>query len=99
MRAWVRLIEPSDVVGWMFFIHYVDDLGTILGNPDALPTTMDLASDQKPYFYLHKKLAPPSGATKIAIGFYRGNTVLRADKGVRDWDGKRVLLPLALSAP
>jgi hypothetical protein len=87
---------PSE---WFFFVHLVDAVGTILANTGVRLADHQRRLAEQP-FRLQSLSVPlvATGATAIAFGIYRveaGQAVtLAADRGDRDWDNRRVLVPL-----
>jgi hypothetical protein len=86
---------------WFFFVHLVDAVGTILANTGVRLADHQRRLAEQP-FRLQSLSVPlvATGATAIAFGIYRveaGQAVtLAADRGDRDWDNRRVLVPLPL---
>ncbi len=94
LRMWLRPTTKLNDDNWAVLVHLIDATGEAVGNRDLALETIDASPPGKPYSYVHIKFVPPKSTAKIAIGIYRGQTVLPADKGERDWGGKRVLLTL-----
>ena len=98
VRIWWKPLAAINKQDWAFFIHSIDDEGKILqdnyvalsfnGSPSSL--------DERVLF---KKIAfkGPSGngTHRLAVGVVRpGQPPLTADKGIRDWNNSRVIVPL-----
>jgi len=82
--------------GWIFFIHAIDDQGNIVVNKQISFDIQDQASPDETIRFntISFATAPREAARRLAVGFYRpGLGQLRADKGVRDWNGGRVIVP------
>lgn len=85
---------------WRLFGHLVDANGNILGNADSSFLTAPAPSPEKPLrLYTLTYPTRPPGAVAVALGFLlpKGETMdfLIAGAGNRDWDGKRVIVPLS----
>lgn len=76
--------------------HFVDGAGKIVGQSDH-PQDRARASVSADMLW-HDVIPIPAskarGATAVAVGFLRESEWLPADRGTRDWDGRRLLIPL-----
>jgi len=82
---------------WYMFFHLVDQSGKILCNLSLPLGKYSPPSDNRRWRYgsLTFEHPLPSEATALAFGiFHPDHEFLMPDKGVRDWGGKRVVLPL-----
>jgi hypothetical protein len=95
LSIWWRRMDHSDDRQWYMFFHLVDSRGKPLS-----VETMRLATgkppDQKHPIVLDVLTFPvPVGTTSIAVGIYNDQGVfLIPDHGTRDWNNRRMLLPL-----
>ncbi len=97
---WWKREKESPPGEWFFFAHLVDAGGEILANVGVRLADFGGYAAERPYRFdsLTVRL-PPGGAPKaIAFGVYRAEAgradTLVADSGNRDWDNRRVLVPL-----
>lgn len=79
---------------WTNAVHLVDGAGSILGQADYF-----LAGAEAGDLWLETVLIPrdrlPATMTQLAIAVYAGSArPLPVDKGTRDWEGRRLLLPI-----
>jgi hypothetical protein len=96
VRIWWRPLPGLKERGWIFFIHAIDDQGNIVVNKQISFDIQDQASPDETIRFntISFATAPREAARRLAVGFYRpGLGQLRADKGVRDWNGGRVIVP------
>jgi hypothetical protein len=96
VRIWWRPMPGLKERGWIFFIHSIDDQGNIVVNRQMSLDIQDPASPDETIRFNTITFASASreAARRLAVGFYRpGLGQLRADKGVRDWNGGRVIVP------
>ena len=81
------------------FFHLVDQSGKILHNLSLPLDKYDPPFDNRRWRYGSVTFDQPipNEATSLAFGIFRpinGNEFLKPDKGVRDWGGIRVLVPI-----
>jgi peptidoglycan/LPS O-acetylase OafA/YrhL len=83
---------------YLVAVHVVNGAGTILSQADY---PQDVARTEVPAGAVWRDVVVISSerlrdASAVAIGVFRQEplTVLRADRGPRDWDGHRLLLPI-----
>jgi len=95
VRIWWRPLPGLKERDWIFFIHVIDDQGSIvLNNQIPLAPGDQSAQDELMRFNTISFPSPArADATRLAVGFYRGDQKLVADRGVRDWNGGRVIVP------
>jgi hypothetical protein len=78
-------------------VHFVDDSGKILAQSD-FPQDVGRASVMPGDEWVDHVFVPAeklAGALKVAIALYApGRDMLIIDRGPRDWDQHRLLLPL-----
>ena len=102
VKFWVETAPETLGKGWRLFGHLTNAAGDILANaetplvPDAGP------APEKPIRYYTMTYAlNPQGATTLAFGVLRPNgqslDFLTAAQGPSDWEGRRLILPLAAS--
>jgi hypothetical protein len=98
LHLWWRSLSDDAGNGWKLFIHELDSKGNILSNHEIDLRGETQCSAESP---LHTSVVtfPTSSSPLvygIGMGFFRstptGLALLRADKGVRDLDNRRVLI-------
>jgi len=99
VRFWWRPLSPPLVEkDWYLFIHSIDDEGKGISNNSVSLHFFHPLSSSNDEFLLNQitiKNPDGNGVHQLGIGFYRPNqTPLIADKGTRDWDNHRVIIPL-----
>jgi len=96
VRLWWKPLSPLPEHDWALFIHSIDDEGKILlANHVSVVFDRSLSSSDGTVLFEQLTFKNPAGSRKLAIGFVRPNQPLPvADKGTRDWDGRRVIVPL-----
>jgi len=98
VRFWWKPLSPLAENDWVLFLQSIDDEGKIIINNSALTRfNQSLASLDGTFLFGQISFKNPAwnGAHRLAVGFYRPNQTLpTADKGVRDWDNQRVIVPL-----
>jgi len=98
VRFWWRPLSPLLERDWVLFIHSIDNEGKIVVNNQALIYFNRSFSSLNGTFLFEQitlKNSVINGTHRLAIGFVRPNqTPLIADKGTRDWDNRRVIIPL-----
>ena len=81
---------------WVLFIHSIDNKGRIVVN-NAIPLPARYPPPRDPTIRFELIVlgrAPLDGSTRLALGFYRPDgSKLMADRGERDWNGMRVIIP------
>lgn len=97
---WTPIGEKMPCGEWFLFVHLIDEGGAILINT-AVKLPSDLRSPSPRQFrssIATVQVEPGVAPKAIAFGFYRsqGNRAetLQANKGRRDWEDHRVILPL-----
>ncbi len=91
--------QPGDSGPWFLFAHLIDDKGTIIANNQIkLLSAVSPVEGKSIRLYTLAYSSRPTGAVKIAFGFFRpaGKDLafLTADSGTRDWENRRLILPL-----
>jgi hypothetical protein len=99
MNIWLRSDLDAHDGDWNMLIHTLNARNVAISNRDMALGTPEAAPEDRPFWYFHQKFTPPRGATRVAIGMYRGQTMLSADRGERDNGGTRLLVDLPASAP
>ena len=93
--AW-RCVSAA-VLDRLVAVHFVDDSGKILAQAD-FPQDVGRASVMAGAEWVDRVFAPQeklAGAVKVAIALYTpGQDLVIIDRGPRDWDQHRLLLPL-----
>lgn len=92
LKVWLRVKQDFSGDGWVMLVHILDAKHDAIANRDMALGSIEQGELEAPYRYFRSRYVLPKDARWIAIGFYRGSTLLAADKGERDWDGKRLLL-------
>lgn len=92
LKVWLRAKQEFSGDSWVMLVHIMDNKHAALVNRDMALGLIEQGPPETPYWFLRSKFVLPKDARWVAIGFYRGSTLLAADKGERDWDGKRLLL-------
>jgi hypothetical protein len=86
--------------GWFFFAHLIDDTGATIANVGVQLSDRGSYAVARPFRFESLTVPLPAGATPkaIAFGIYRAEAsradTLVADRGNRDWDNHRVVVPL-----
>jgi hypothetical protein len=100
VRLWWKPLPALKESNWFFFIHSIDDQGKIVLNNQIPLDTLDArnqsSQDERIRFdMITFASAPGEASARLAVGFYRPDlSMLAADKGTRDWNGTRVIVPL-----
>ncbi len=97
VRIWWRPLAPLSEHDWALFIHSIDDEGKIMLSVHV-PVRFDRSPSSLNGAVLLDRITfrnpAASGPRRLAIGFVRPNqALLVADKGTRDWDNRRVIVP------
>jgi len=96
LRVWWRPARTLEEHDWVLFIHSIDDKGRIVVN-NAIPLPARYPPPRDPAIRFELIVlgrAPLDGSTRLALGFYRPDgSKLMADRGERDWNGMRVIIP------
>jgi hypothetical protein len=85
---------------WFFFAHAIDASGAMVVNASVPLTENDSYSPQAPLRFDSLSIQVPaiSAAKAVAFGIYRAEAdradTLVADSGNRDWNNRRVVVPL-----
>lgn len=98
VRFWWKPLVDQLEHDWILFIHSIDSAGNIVVNNSAiLHFNRSLLPPDGVYLSESITFRSPvkNGTKRIAVGFARPNQELPiADKGVRDWDNRRVIVEL-----
>lgn len=96
VRVWWRPMPGLKEIDWIFFVHSVDADGNIRQAHQIQLGARDQALRDGSIHMNRITFADPSRekSDQLAIGFYRPDEILVADSGTRDWNGKRVVVPL-----
>ena len=98
VRFWWKPLLTLSEQDWVFFIHLIDDAGNIvLNNAAMIYFKHPLSSLDGSYLFDQVTFKNPAGngTQRLAVGFYRPNQKMPiADKGTRDWDNRRIIVPL-----
>lgn len=98
VRFWWKPLSPMPEHDWAFFIHSIDDEGKII-QANGVPIRYDRSLSSLGGAVLFDQITflntAGNGVRRLAVGFVRPNeAALVADKGTRDWDNRRVIVPL-----
>jgi hypothetical protein len=98
-RVWWEPLRESDRFPWFLFIHAVDDSGKIIANTHIELSPKSPEDSQHFVRFSEMLFSVPQfrGIHRIALGIWRPqpqDEKLNADAGDRDWDGRRVLIPI-----
>jgi hypothetical protein len=99
MRLWWQATQEYKGE-WNFFCHIIDDNGTILDNYAIPLRGLTPPSKERPIHFDTATFDSPSiaHAYGVAVGIYKAGSdlfILKADRGTRDWTGRRLILPFA----
>ena len=97
--AWRSRIDQPHI--YTNAIHLVDASGAILAQQDygqQTGTPAKMGQMWKEHVSLSASKLQPS-MTSIALAVYRGTDVLAIDKGITDWGGRRLIIPLPECQP
>jgi hypothetical protein len=98
VRFWWKPLTPLLEKNWFLFIHSIDDQGKIVfNNQVSTRFTRPLSSLDGEFLSEQITFKNPqrNGTHRLAIGFYRPNQPSPiANKGTRDWNNQRVIIPL-----
>ena len=97
VRLWWRPLPALRETDWVLFVHSIDDAGEmVLANYLQLNTRAERAHGTATRFdMITFRTSPRDQTHRLAIGFVRPNqTPLVADKGPRDWNGMRLIVPM-----
>ena len=100
VRIWWRPMPGMKERDWVFFVHSIDDQGKILLDHYLELGIRDQSSRDGAFRSgtITFSSPPREKSGRLAIGFVRPNqSALVADKGDRDWDGARVIVPALAS--
>ncbi len=94
LNLWLRPHVADD--DWAVLVHLTDARGNPIVDRDIALGPLEPSPVPTASRYVTTSFTPPDDVTQVAIGLYRGKgeTILRADRGPRDWGDVRVLLPL-----
>ena len=100
VRFWWKPLSPELGSDWRLFSHSIDGEGNIKLN-NEVPLKMRLPKQSgETVLYDQATIKKPvlNGAQRLAFGFFRLNqgtiALLTADRGTRDWDNRRVIVPI-----
>jgi hypothetical protein len=98
VSVWWQPLPDLKERDWAFFIHLIDGQGKILLN-NQIPFYFDGSAQSKDrpirFDQISFKIPPGNGPRSLAVGLVRPDQgLLLADKGRRDWDNHRVIVPL-----
>jgi hypothetical protein len=98
VRVWWKPLSPLPERDWAFFIHSIDDEGKILADHYiSFKFNGPLSSLDGTALFDQITFRNPSGnrSHRLAVGMVRpGQPLPIADKGTRDWNNGRVIVPL-----
>jgi hypothetical protein len=100
VRLWWHRLGYTPDTDWYFFFHSIDSNGTITGNHNLRLTHRmpRRPEDNIRYDTMSFDIPPDDTTEAIAFGIYGlyGGSAdpLPASKGLRDWNGHRVIIPL-----
>ena len=98
VRFWWKPLSPLPERDWALFIHSIDDAGKIvIANQVPIRFNRSLSSLDGEVLFDQITFSNPvgNGTRRLAIGFVRPDqAALGADKGARDWNGTRVIVPV-----
>jgi hypothetical protein len=99
LRVWWEPLREPDGFPWFLFIHSVNDHGEIIVN-NKIELSRGRPEDAECSLRFDELLfAVPRGRGihRVAVGIFRPQPIdeqLAADAGPRDWDNRRVLIPI-----
>lgn len=98
VRIWWKPLSPLPEHDWAFFIHSINDEGKIMADHYvSFKFNRPLSSLDGTVLFDQITFKNPSGnrSHRLAVGMVRpGQPLLIADKGTRDWNNSRVIVPL-----
>lgn len=98
LNVWWKPLSPLQQHDWALFIHSIDDKDKIVFNNYAtFNFNRSLSSLDGAFLFDQITFKNPlgNGVHRLAIGILRPNQApLIADKGTRDWNNQRVIIPL-----
>jgi hypothetical protein len=94
-KFWVK--SEGYISGWYLFAHLTNARGETLAATHAI-LMKPFTPERDIRYYTLDFPRVPEGTTGVAFGFYRPEkdsaAFLAADSGTRDWNNRRILLPL-----
>ena len=100
LEFWFDVLQgrEKDVGEYAFFFHLIDSGGAIKASRQVMADQLTGVLPTAPWRYVRVSFDHvPKEVTGIGWGIYRPagqDGFLVADKGVKDWEGKRIVLPL-----
>lgn len=98
VRFWWNPLSPLPESDWALFVHSIDDEGKIViatGAPVHFSRSLSSLDGNVLFDQITFSNPIANGTHRLAIGFVRPNqAALFADMGTRDWDNRRVIVPL-----
>jgi hypothetical protein len=101
VRLWWDQMHVHSTDGWYFFFHLIDDGGKVIDNTHIpVHSHGPLSPDQPLRFDVVSFEDTFRSVNRLAFGIYHPAKALSlvADKGQRDWDNHRVIVPLPAQA-
>lgn len=98
VRIWWKPLSEIQEQDWAFFIHSIDNEGKTIAD-HYIPILFNASLSSLDGAVLFKKITfnnlSTSESRRLAVGFVRpGQPLLTADKGTRDWNNSRIIIPL-----
>jgi hypothetical protein len=98
-RAWIVPLRHNAGERWFLFFHQMDAKGTIISSSELLlpEQVPERPSEKSLMKILTFNIVDPRLINSLGIGIHDDTPTLRtlpADKGPRDWDNHRIVLPL-----
>ena len=96
LRVWWERMKNTPGRQWGFFIHSIDKNGNIIANAE-IPISRNTLVSNDSSIRLSNIVIPQimnMDLNALAVGFHSGSNILQADRGTRDWDNRRVIIPL-----
>jgi hypothetical protein len=95
---WQRLQEKDQTKihqqPWFMFVHFVDRIGKPV-SVENIRLAPDFSGHEDRPIALDVLTFPiPKGTSRVGIGIQNGGAFLIPDRGIRDWNSRRLLLPL-----
>ena len=97
LRIWWKPTSPMPERDWAFFIHLIDDKGKILDDyqiPLRFNRSLSSLRGKVLFDQITFRNLPENKSKRIAVGIFRPGNMLIANKGMRDWNNTRVIVPL-----
>lgn len=96
LNVWWERLRDTPGSEWTFFIHSIDEKGNILENNEIrIPLKKSTSkNDNIRLSSIVLSKTKDKNLNALAVGFFTGDYILKADSGVRDWENHRVIIPL-----